>query len=79
MIDQAKFTYSPLPKAFENQIKTNEEQGKKQIETLEVLKPEENQELETIEGIFPKKIRNIEIKNELDDINELKRLNIQEK
>ena len=28
-IEQAKFTYSPLGKAFEKQIKTNEEQGKK--------------------------------------------------
>ena len=28
MIEQAKFTYSPLGKAFEKQIKTNEEQGK---------------------------------------------------
>ena len=28
-IEQAKFTYSPLGKAFEKQIKTTEEQGKK--------------------------------------------------
>ena len=29
IIGQAKFTYSPLRKAFENQTKTIEEQGKK--------------------------------------------------
>ena len=39
MIEQAKFTYSPLGKAFENQIKTIQEQGRKQDEALKVLKP----------------------------------------
>ena len=32
MIQQAKFTYTPLGKAFENQIKTIEDHGKKQID-----------------------------------------------
>ena len=31
IIKQAKFTYSPLRKAFEKQTKTAEEQGKKMI------------------------------------------------
>ena len=31
MIQQAKFTYSPLGKAFEKQIKTIEDQEKKQL------------------------------------------------
>ena len=31
IITQAKFTYSPLGKAFEKQIKTIEDQGNKQI------------------------------------------------
>ena len=31
IIEQAKFTYSPLGKAFEKQIKTIEDQGKKQM------------------------------------------------
>ena len=39
IIEQAKFTFSLLGRAFENQIKTIEEQGKKQVEALEVLKP----------------------------------------
>ena len=38
IIDQAKFTYSLLVKSFEKQIKTSEEQGKKEFEALEVLK-----------------------------------------
>ena len=33
MIKQAKFTYSPLGKAFEKQIKTTECRGENQIKT----------------------------------------------
>ena len=43
IIEQAKFTYSPLGKAFEKQIKTIEDQGIKQIEALKALKPQKNQ------------------------------------
>ena len=32
--EQARFTYSPLGKAFEKQIKTIEYQGEKQIKTI---------------------------------------------
>ena len=35
IIEQAKFTYSPLGKAFEKQTKTIEEHGEKQIKVLE--------------------------------------------
>ena len=41
IIEQAKFTYSPLGKAFEKQIKTIENQGEKQVEALENLKPKD--------------------------------------
>ena len=34
MIEQAKFTYSPLGKAFEEQIKTIEDQGEKHIKAI---------------------------------------------
>ena len=34
IIEQTKFTYSPLEKAFEKQIKTIEDQGEKQIDAL---------------------------------------------
>ena len=37
IIEQAKFTYSPLGKAFEKQIKTIEDQGQKQIDGLKLL------------------------------------------
>ena len=37
IIEQAKFTYSPLGNAFEKQIKTIEDQGQKQIDGLQVL------------------------------------------
>ena len=39
LIEQAKFTYSPLGKAFEKQTKTTEDQGRKQIDALKDLKP----------------------------------------
>ena len=34
-MEQAKFTYSPLRKAFEKQIKTIEDQGQKQIKAIQ--------------------------------------------
>ena len=48
IIEQAKFTYSPLGKAFEKQIKTIENQGQKQVEALENLKSK--QQTEAIAG-----------------------------
>ena len=36
-IEQARFTYSALGKAFEKQIKTIEDQGKKQVDALNTL------------------------------------------
>ena len=38
MIEEAKFTYSPLGKAFEKQIKEIEDQKDKQIKTLNSIK-----------------------------------------
>ena len=38
IIEQTKFTYSPLGKAFDKQIKTIEDQGKKQVDSLNTLK-----------------------------------------
>ena len=43
MIQQAKFTYFPLGKAFEKQIKTIEDQGGKQIDALKDLKNSKKQ------------------------------------
>ena len=69
VIEQAKFTYLPVGKAFEKQIKTPEDQGRKQVEALRLLKLEENQQdPKSVEGIFPKVMRTNKIKNEIDEI-----------
>ena len=76
IIEQTKFTYSPLGKAFNKQIKTIEDQGKKQVDALKHLKPVERskaityddesleQKQETYNKLFDKK---------LDEIQELSR------
>ena len=38
IVEQAKFAYSPLAKAFEKQIETIEDQGERQVEALKDLK-----------------------------------------
>ena len=45
IMEQTKFTYSPLGKAFDKQIKTIEGEGKKQADALEKLKPEKKNQL----------------------------------
>ena len=67
LIEEAKFVYSDLGKAFEKQLKTTEEQGIKQVEALKALKAEENEEQEIIEKLFPRKIINYEINNKIDE------------
>ena len=42
IIEQAKFTYSPLGKAFEKQIKTIEDQGEKQFKIKDMFKQLKN-------------------------------------
>ena len=39
IIEQAKFTYSPMGKAFEKKIRRIEDQGEKQVDALKSLKP----------------------------------------
>ena len=39
IIEQAKFTYSPLGKAFEKQTKTTKDQGEKQINAIQDKRP----------------------------------------
>ena len=71
IIEQAKFTYSPLGKAFEKQIKTIEDQDKKQVDALNTLKS--NNQL-TIEDVIPKNaLNNDEAKKELDKIKEIEK------
>ena len=42
MIGQTKFNYSPLGRAFKEQIKTIEDQREKQVEALKNIKPKVN-------------------------------------
>ena len=51
IIEQAKFSYYPLGKAFEKQTKAIEDQGQKQVEALNILKPNK---LLTIKDVSPK-------------------------
>ena len=46
IIEQTKFTYSSLGKAFDKKIKTIEDQGKKQVDALEKLKTKEVKPIE---------------------------------
>ena len=48
IIQQAKFTYSPLRKAFEKQTKTIEDQGQKQVDSLKTSKPQKLKQLKAI-------------------------------
>ena len=76
IIEQARFTYSPLGKAFNKQIKTIEKQGKKQVDALNTLKSDNNQKLQIKnENIIPKSVfASDEAKEEINRI-----LNIEKK
>ena len=55
-----------MGKVFKKQIKTIEDHGRKQVNASKVLKPKKNQQdLKSVEGIFPKEMRNNEIENEI--------------
>ena len=71
IIEQAKFTYSPLGKAFEKQTKAIVEKEKKQVEALEVLKPN-NQKLSSID-VIPENTLSEEAKNELNKTKEIEK------
>ena len=73
IIEQGKFIYSPLGKAFEKQIKTIEDQGQKQVKDLEGLESKSK----SIEGIFPEGYESVEIKNEVDKIKEYEKKSIE--
>ena len=69
VMKQAKLTCSFLEKAVEKQIKTIEDQGKKQAEALKVLRPVEHQQkAELIKGIFSEDLKSSEIKKEINEI-----------
>ena len=45
IIEQAKFTYSPLGKAFKKQVKTIEDQGKNMLKLQKISKVKKNDQL----------------------------------
>ena len=70
-VKQAKFTYFPLGKAFEKQIKLMEQQQKKQVEALEVLKL--NIQKLKIKVLIPGNTLTEEAKSELNKIKEIEK------
>ena len=74
IIEQAKFTYSPLGKAFEKQIKTIEDQGEKQIKAIQ-----NNTREAPIKNVIPENILNDEAKKEIDKITEIEKIVDREK
>ena len=63
IIEEARFTYSPLGKAFEKQTKTIEDQGEKQVNDLKSLESSDKQ-LPSIKDFVSKEMLNPEISNE---------------
>ena len=68
IIEQARFTYSLLGKAFQKQLKTIEDQGQKQVEVLNILKT--NNQL-TNEDVIP--LNNDKARKELDKIKKIEK------
>ena len=76
IIEQAKFTYSPLGKAFQKQTKTIKDQGKKQVDALADLKSKEIKPRETkpyeYDDYFLNRLAKIRESHEPIDFNNLK-------
>ena len=85
IIEQAKFTYSPLGKAFKKQTKTIEDQGKKQVKAIQDNKQLVNinkdddykdklllsQEIKIFKDIYNKRLDKIEEINDETDYDDL--------
>ena len=71
IIEQAKFTYSPLGKAIEKQTKTNENQGKKQVDALAALNPKERKSDDKFSNFFINELAKIRESCEPIDFNNL--------
>ena len=85
IIEQAKFTYSPLGKTFEKQTKTIEDQGEKQIKAIQDNKKLQltndydykdklliSREIEIFKDIYNKRLDKIEELNNKIDYDNLK-------
>ena len=69
IIQQAKFNYSPLGKAFEKQTKTIEDKGKKKVDALK----SSYKKLPSIKDFVPKEKFNPEIIDEIKRIEEIEK------
>ena len=69
IIQQAKFNYSPLGKAFEKQIKTIKDQGEKQVDALKTS----YKKLPSIKDFVPTETFNLEIIDEIKRIEEIEK------
>ena len=68
IIEQAKFTYSPLGKAFEKQIKTIEDQGQKQVDALNVLEPKAIERWSNIKPVITQEFYDKILEESMDEI-----------
>ena len=73
IIQLAKFNYSPLGKALENQRKTIEDQVEKQVDALKTS----YKKLPSIKDFVPTEKFNLEIINEIKRIEEIKKMLIE--
>ena len=71
IIEQTKFTYSTLGKAFDKQIKTIEDQRKKQVDALNTLKSDSKLEIKGKDIIPENSFANDESRKELNKIKEV--------
>ena len=84
IIEQAKFTYSPLGKAFEKQTKTIEDKGEKQIKAIQDIRKQSisdddyknklliSKEREIFKDIYNKRLDKLEELNNKIDYDNLK-------
>ena len=73
IIEQTKFTYSPLGKAFDKQIKTIEDQGEKQVDALNVLKTKEIESIFNNKPVITKEVYDKILEERMDEILEMSR------
>ena len=73
IIEQAKFTSSPLGEAFEKQIKATEDQGEKQAEALKGLEPKAVKSKSNNKPSISKDIYNKILEERMDEILEMSR------
>ena len=71
IIEQTKFTYSPLEKGFDEQIKTIEDQGKKQVDALKVLEPKEIESVSNNKPVITKENFDKLLEERMDEILEM--------